>query len=332
MKKRIIVAALIITLSIFSYFDSHLSLSLKQDFKKSAPVSLSIAQSQDNAPLPPTSKKVLNFSEGSENGQLGVLREGTPIGPGGLKTLSNGHLIADTFNDRIIKIDEEGTEEFRIEFSPSSLIQGLVETDQGEIWALKKLDAKLYLEIFSSQGRLIKSVPVETSDMLFQGYVGTFRSIFHDSKVYLSTSTRVLAVNRNGETELVPGIPNENSRNRFLSVANKKTGALFLQEKDEASKVLAEFEVSNPPETLKNIYSLSGDRILLEFEAFDSVVGNNSQVLLRLYNSKGELLKEKTFDQSSDLEIDQSLDVRTDGLISHLSYQDAQFRLENFRF
>jgi len=287
--------------------------------------------------LPPDmGKQQLKFilKAGTQAGELGIDSTHSRIGPGLLKRLRNGYLIADTFNNRILKLNEEGDIKQTLNFPSSSLIQGAAENSRGEISVITRLDKKLSLNRFDAAGNTLDTQPIDIKDEEFLFHVGTYRSFYNNDTLYINNGDKTLRIEEGGKSVTVPGIPLENSSGLYIA-SRKSTDERFIVDiKDENFKAVKSFYTQGSYDSLKGVYTDKKNQIHVQFEHVIESYSEETQKaistkssVIETYDASGKFLQENILESNDDVEIDQNLDIDDDGNLNNLVFQGDSFKV-----
>jgi hypothetical protein len=277
---------------------------------------------------------VLKLKIGSGPNNLGVDTDNAVIGPGMIKKSESGFMVSDTFNNRILKLSKSGEQELEISFANSSLLQGFAENKRGDIWSVRREGSELYLDQFDFQGRKKNTAQIKTKVDEFKNYAGTFRTFFSNGDFYIANSQHVLRVNSSGESSEVPGIPMDTNKGIYISARQNAQKKFIVDLKSENNKIVKSFYAQGNYESLGNIFSDSKGQIHVEFEhTFESKSDETGETvvtqssIVESYTDDGKFIKEEMIDKSSDAEIDQDLDIDTDGNLNHVTLRGSEFEI-----
>lgn len=287
--------------------------------------------------LPPDmGKQQLKFilKAGTRVGELGIDSTLSKIGPGLLKRLRSGYLIADTFNNRILKLNEEGDIKQTLSFPSSTLIQGAAENSRGELSVITRKDKKLTLNHFDSHGNSLNTQNLDIRDEEFLFHVGTYRSFYTNDTLYIHNGDKTLRVDDKGQTAHVPGIPLENSPGLYVTSRKGANERFIVDIKDENFIAIKSFYAVGNHDSLKGVYTDKKNQIHVQFETVIESYSEETQKpvttkssVIETYDTSGKFIQENFIETNDEVEIDQNLDIDDEGNLNNLVFQGDSFKV-----
>lgn len=308
----------------------------KSQVEDSNKLMLASNETDGNSLPPDMGKQQLKFilKAGTKIGELGIDSTNSRVGPGLIKRIRNGYLIADTFNNRIIKLNEEGDIKQTLNFPSSTLIQGAAENSSGELSVVTRLDKKLTLNRFDANGNSLDTQAISVTDEEFLFHVGTYRSFFNNDILYLNNGEKTLRVEENGKSVEVPGIPLENSDGLYVASRKDNKDRFIVDIKDENFRAVKSFYTHGNYDSLKGVYTDKKNQIHVQFEHIIESYSEETQKpvstkssIIETYDTSGKFIHENTFETNDDVEIDQNLDIDDEGNLNNLVFQGDGFRV-----
>ncbi|MEZ4814020.1 MAG: hypothetical protein R3A80_02290 [Bdellovibrionota bacterium] len=291
----------------------------------------------DGISLPPDmGRQQLKFmlKAGTGLGELGISTTNGKIGPGLIKRIRNGYMIADTFNNRIIKLNDEGDIKQTLSFPKSSLIQGAAENSKGEVGVIRREYRKLKMDLFDESGNIIHTQPLNIKDEEILYNVGTFRTFYSNDELYINNGDKTLRVSENGETKEVPGIPMENSPGLYVATRMGPNERYIVDIKDDSYKAVKSFYAQGKYDSLKSVYTDKKNQIHVEFEqvieSFSLETQENvatKSTIIETYDQNGKFLQDNIIESNVDVEIDQNVDIDEEGNLNNLVFQGDSFKV-----
>jgi len=304
--------------------------SLKVDSKQKS-VDFYSGVSEDSHP--PTLR--MKGQIGQQADDLGVSFEERFIGPGGMKqTRDGGYLLADTVNHRIVKKDKNSKNEFIIPLDSLHVPQGLSESPNGEIHVIRRSDRSLFQDIYDKNGRLLRTLAIESDDELLRDYVGHFQTIHSRGKLYIANSLTVIRVEEDGKTVEVPGIPLNGKADLYITSKMNEDSSFEILLKDANGDTKNSFKTQGQYQSLKALHSDQSGRIFVEFEHnYESKVdGSDDSVstfagVIESYSDDGKFLSSHSFEKSLAVEVDRDLDIDDDGKVTLLTIGETEYEI-----